>query len=278
MSTRSRPAFREGGLTVLTNRTARTGTAPATWPPRTAVVTGASSGIGREAALLLAAGGCRSLLVGRNGAALDEVAAATEGHRISVDLSAAGSEVAVASRASELLGDVDLLVCSAGLGAAGPFDVMSPEAIAELVAVNVLSPMALVRAMLPAMLDRGQGRILIVGSIAGALGVRGEVAYSATKAAMVGFADALRAEVAGRGITVTLCLPGVVDTPFFHRRGAPYVRRWPRPIPAALVAERMLAAAGRGSAEVWVPGWLLGAVRIHGAVPSLYRRLAGVFG
>ncbi len=265
-------------MTVLTNRTARTGTTPATCPPRTAVVTGASSGIGRETALLLAAGGCRSLLVGRNGVALDEVAAATEGHRISVDLSVAGSEVAVASRASELLGDVDLLVCSAGLGAAGPYDMMSPEAIAELIAVNVLSPMALVRAMLPAMLDRGQGRILIVGSIAGALGVRGEVAYSATKAAMVGFADALRAEVAGRGITVTLCLPGVVDTPFFHRRGAPYVRRWPRPIPAALVAERMLAGAGRGSAEVWVPGWLLGAVRVHGAVPSLYRKLAGVFG
>ncbi len=278
MSTRSRPAFREGGLTVLANRTTRPGVVPATWPPRTAVVTGASSGIGREAALLLAAGGCSSLLVGRNGAALDEVAAATEGHRIAVDLAEPGSELTVASRASELLGDVDLLVCSAGLGAAGPYDVMSPDAIAQLVAVNVLSPMTLVRAMLPAMLDRGQGRILIVGSIAGALGVRGEVAYSATKAAMVGFADALRAEVAGRGVTVTLCVPGVVDTPFFHRRGAPYVRRWPRPIPAALVAERMLAATGRGRADVWVPGWLRGAVRVHGAAPSMYRKLAGVFG
>ncbi|CAO5162839.1 Short-chain dehydrogenase [Frankia sp. AiPs1] len=278
MSTRSRPAFRDGGLTVLTNRVTRTSAAQPAWPPRTAVVTGASSGIGREAALLLAAGGCRSLLVGRNGAALDEVAAATESHRISVDLATTGAEATVASRASELLGDVDLLVCSAGLGAAGPFDAMSQEAIAQLVAVNVLSPMALVRSMLPAMLDRGQGRILIVGSIAGALGVRGEVAYSATKAAMVGFTDALRAEIGRRGISVTLCVPGVVDTPFFHRRGAPYVRRWPRPIPPALVAERMLAATGRGRAEVWVPGWLRGAVRVHDAAPSLYRGLAGVFG
>lgn len=241
-------------------------------------MTGASSGIGRETALLLASGGCRSLLVGRNGVALDEVAAATEGHRIAVDLSKPGSELTVASRASELLGDVDLVVCSAGLGAAGPFDAIPPAAISDLVAVNVLSPMLLVRAMLPAMLDRGQGRILLVGSIAGALGVRGEVAYSATKAALVGFANALRSEVSGRGVTVTLCLPGVVDTAFFHRRGAPYVRRWPRPVPAGLVAERMLAAAGRGDAEVWTPRWLSGAVRVQGAAPALYRRLAGVFG
>lgn len=253
-------------------------TSPGGWPPRTAVVTGASSGIGREAALLLADQNCRSLLVGRNGAALDEVAAATQGHRIAVDLARPGGEVTVASRASELLGDVDLLICSAGLGAAGPFDVMSPAAINDLIAVNVLAPMLLVRAMLPAMLDRGQGRILLVGSVAGALGVRGEVAYSASKAAMVGFADALRSEVAGRGIGVTLCLPGAVDTPFFHRRGAPYVRRWPRPIPAGLVAQRMLTATGRGDAEVWVPRWLSAAARVHGAAPSLYRRLAGVFG
>nr|WP_232235098.1 MULTISPECIES: SDR family NAD(P)-dependent oxidoreductase [Frankia] len=264
--------------TSLTGLALRAGSVVSTWPPRTAVITGASSGIGREAALLLAADRCRSLLVGRNGAALDEVAAATEGHRIAVDLSSPGSELMVSSRATELLGEVDLLVCSAGLGAAGPFEVMSPAAIAELVTVNVLSPMMLVRAMLPAMLDRGQGRILLVGSIAGALGVRGEVAYSATKAALLGFADALRSEVAGRGVTVTLCLPGVVDTPFFHRRGAPYVRRWPRPIPAGLVAQRMLAATGRGDAEIWVPRWLLGAVRVHGAIPSVYRRLAGVFG
>jgi short-subunit dehydrogenase len=217
-------------------------------------------------------------LVGRNGAALDEVAAAAEGHRIALDLSVPGTEITVAARAAELLGDIDLLVCSAGLGAAGPFEVMPPSAIADLVAVNVLAPMMLVRAMLPAMLDRGHGRVLLVGSVAGAVGVRGEVAYSATKSALVGFSDALRSEVAGRGVTVTLCLPGAVDTPFFRRRGAPYVRRWPRPVSAGLVAERMLAAVGRGDPEVWVPRWLAAAARVHGAAPPLYRRLAGVFG
>jgi short-subunit dehydrogenase len=257
--------------------TARSGRR-AGWPPRTAVVTGASSGIGRAAALLLAEQACETLLIGRNGPALDEVAGITNGHRMAVDLAQPTAAASVASRAHELLGDVDLLVCSAGLGYAGPFAAMTSDALADLVAVNVLSPLELVRAVLPRMLERGSGRILLVGSVAGALGVSGEVAYSATKAALVGFADALRSEVAGRGIGVTLCLPGVVDTPFFTNRGAPYLRRFPRPIPARVVATAMLAAAGRRQAEVWTPRWLAVAARVHGAAPSLYRRLAGVFG
>ncbi|MDT3438904.1 MULTISPECIES: SDR family oxidoreductase [unclassified Pseudofrankia] len=276
MSTRSRPAVQDRASRPVISRARAATSAP--WPPRTALVTGASSGIGRAAALQLAHEDTRVLLVGRNGVALDEVAAATGGHRFATDLAVVGSENAVASRAVEILGDVDLLVCSAGVGAAGPFEAMSSTALRNLVAVNVLSPMMLVRAVLPAMLERGEGRILLVGSVAGALGVRGEVGYSASKAALIGFADALRAEVAGRGITVTLCLPGAVDTPFFRRRGAPYVRRWPKPLPPGLVAERMLAAAGRGDAEVWVPGWMSLAARVHGAAPPIYRRLANVFG
>ncbi|MBL7497252.1 SDR family NAD(P)-dependent oxidoreductase [Frankia sp. CNm7] len=276
MSTRSRPAVHDRGSRPVVSRARAATSAP--WPPRTALVTGASSGIGRAAALRLADQDTQVLLVGRDGAALDEVAAVAGGHRFATDLAAVGSENAVASRAAELLGDVDLLVCCAGVGAAGPFDVMNPTRLRNLVAVNVLSPMMLVRAVLPAMLDRGRGRILLVGSVAGAVGVRGEVAYSASKAALVGFADALRYEVAGRGVSVTLCLPGAVDTPFFRRRGAPYVRRWPKPLPPGLVADRMLAACARGDAEVWVPGWMSLAARVHGLSPPIYRRLAGVFG
>ncbi|KLL11881.1 MULTISPECIES: SDR family oxidoreductase [Protofrankia] len=276
MYTPARPTVPDSRLHVVAEQSRFAGSRG--WPPRTALVTGASSGIGREAALLLGEMNCKVLLVGRNGVALDEVAASTSGHRIAVDLSVPGAEATVASRSEDLLGDLDLLVCAAGLGSAGPFDQLSHEALAELVAVNVLSPMALVRAVLPAMLERGHGRILLVGSVAGALGVRGEVAYSATKAALVGFADALRSEVAGRGVTVTLCFPGVVDTAFFRRRGAPYVRRWPRLQPARLVAERMLLATGRGQAEIWVPRWLSLAARVHGVTPTLYRRLAGIFG
>lgn len=260
----------------MISRVRSAGSAP--WPPRTAVVTGASSGIGRATALRLAEQNAKVLLIGRNGVALDEVAAATSGHRYATDLATPGTEGGVAARAAELLGDVDLLVLSAGVGAAGPFEAMSSDALRDLVAVNVLSPMMLVRAVLPTMLERGEGRILLVGSVAGALGVRGEVAYSASKAALVGFADALRAEVAGRGVVVTLCLPGAVDTPFFRRRGAPYIRKWPKPLPPTMVADRMLAAVGRGDAEVWVPGWMSLAARVHGLAPPVYRRLAGVFG
>jgi len=276
VSTRSRPAVQDRASRPVISRARAATSAP--WPPRTALVTGASSGIGRAAALRLAQEETRILLVGRDGGALDRVAASTGGHRFATDLAALGAENAVAARAAELLGPVDLLVLSAGIGAAGPFEVMSPSALRDLVTVNVLSPMMLVRAVLPAMLDRGEGRILLVGSVAGALGVRGEVAYSASKAALVGFADALRSEVAGRGIVITLCLPGAVDTPFFRRRGAPYVRRWPKVLPPDLVADRMLAGVARGDAEVWVPGWMSLAARVHGLAPPLYRRLANVFG
>ncbi|MBX6390300.1 MAG: SDR family NAD(P)-dependent oxidoreductase [Frankia sp.] len=276
MSTRSRPADHDRGSRPVISRARAATSAP--WPPRTALVTGASSGIGRAAALRLAHEDTRVLLVGRNGTALDEVAAATGGHRFAIDLAVTGAEHAVASRAAELLGDIDLLVCSAGVGAAGPFEMMSPSALRDLVTVNVLSPMMLVRAVLPRMLERGEGRILLVGSVAGAVGVRGEVAYSASKAALIGFADALRSEVAGRGVVVTLCLPGAVDTPFFRRRGAPYVRRWPKPLPAGLVADRMLTAVAHGEPEVWVPGWMSLAARVHGLAPPIYRRLASVFG
>jgi len=276
VSTRARPAVQDRTSRPVISRARAATSAP--WPPRTALVTGASSGIGRVTALRLADLDTEILLVGRNGTALDEVAAATGGHRFATDLAVVGSENAVASRATEILGNVDLLICSAGVGAAGPFEGMSTTALRNLVAVNVLSPMMLIRAILPGMLERGEGRILLVGSVAGALGVRGEVAYSASKAALVGFADALRSEVAGRGVTVTLALPGAVDTPFFRRRGAPYVRRWPKPLPPGLVADRMLAAASRGDAEVWVPGWMSLAARVHGIAPPIYRRLANVFG
>ena len=111
-------------------------------------------------------------VIGRNGHALDSVAALTNGHRIAVDLAQPAAAATVASRAHELLGDVDLLVCSAGLGYAGPFATMTSDTLAELVAVNVLSPLELVRALLPGMLDRGVGRVLLVGSVAGALELR----------------------------------------------------------------------------------------------------------
>src|SRR5438067_13172938 len=101
----------------------------------------------------------------------------------------------------------------------------------RLVTVNVLATLRLTRAVLPGMVARRRGHVVLVSSIAACLGVREEAVYAATKAALRAFADSVRYEVADAGVGVSVLVPGVVDTAFFDRRGTPYPRRRPRPRP-----------------------------------------------
>ncbi|MGH3329447.1 MAG: SDR family NAD(P)-dependent oxidoreductase [Streptomycetales bacterium] len=243
-----------------------------------ALVTGASSGIGAAAARRLAAAGCRILLLGRDAARLDAVTRDVAGVPLVADLAAAGGPEDAAARARDALGHVDLLVNNAGVGWAGEFAAMPDAAIGDLVAANLLAPVRLTRALLPAMVARGRGHIVVVSSIAGRTGVGGEAVYAATKAAAGVFADSLRYELAGTNVGVSVVVPGVVDTPFFGRRGVPYGRRWPRPIPPEQVADAIVRAVARERPEVFAPGWMRLPARLHGALPGLYRHLAGRFG
>jgi short-subunit dehydrogenase len=240
------------------------------------LVTGASSGIGRAVARRLAAAGARLAVHGRDGDALAELAGGRPEVRtiLTGDLTRPGVAEAAVADAAAALGAVDVVVAGAGAGWAGPFADMDMAEAERLVALNLMAPVRLTRAALPGMLERRRGRIVLIGSIAGRVGVPDEAVYAATKAGLAAFADSLRAEVAGSGIGVSLVTPGAVDTPFFDRRGRRYGRRIPRLVSPERVAGAVLRCVEGGRAEQTVPRWLAVPARLHGAAPGVYRSLA----
>ncbi|MGW8066051.1 SDR family NAD(P)-dependent oxidoreductase [Streptomyces ziwulingensis] len=246
---------------------------------RTALVTGASSGIGAAVARRLGdEGDWRLVLSGRDPSRLREVAEEASATAFAADLTLPGADRQLADFTLAAVGPVDLLVAGAGVGWAGEFLDMPPHAIDEVLGINVPATLRLVRLVLPGMVEAGSGRVVLIGSLAGSVAVRDEAVYSAAKAAIGAFADALRYELRGTGVGVTHVVPGVVDTPFFERRGTPYRRSRPRPVSAERVADAVRTAVVRGRDEVYVPGWLRLPCRVRGAAPGLYRRLATRFG
>ncbi|SEG41021.1 Short-chain dehydrogenase [Thermomonospora echinospora] len=245
---------------------------------RVALVTGASSGLGRATAAALAEAGAQVIVHGRDAARLAEVAGAVGGVAVPGDLAVPAEVERVAAAALDVAARIDVLVCNAGAGWAGPFEAMPAADGDRLVAVNLAAPIGLTRLLLPQMRRRGGGRLVYVTSIAGRLGVAGEAVYAATKAGLDAFAESLRQELRGSGVTVGVLVPGVVDTPFFVRRGAPYTRGRPRPLPPDRVAGALVRGIAAGSPEIYVPGWLRLPVAVRGLAPAVYRTLAGRFG
>ncbi len=233
-----------------------------------ALVTGASSGTGEAIARRLAGRAAPLVVTGRDPVRLEAVAAATGGHGVVADLTTTAGRAAVVAACGEH--GVGLVVHAAGVGAAGPFSGADEGTVDAVLAADLVAPVQLTRALWPAVRaaaqDRRGGHVVFVASIA-ALGVAGEAAYSAAKAGLRTFADALRLEEPGVGVTTVL--PGVVDTPFLARRG--YERSVPRPVPADRVAVATLRAVERGTAEVFVPRWLQVASVVQGAAPALFR-------
>lgn len=239
-----------------------------------AVVTGATAGIGRATVRELRGRGAHVVAVGRDEAALASLTEEYDVTPVCLDLRADGAAEQVVAAALDRHGRLDVAVANAGVGHAGSVATMTAECVDELLAVNVRAPVQLARAALPTMLAQGRGALVFVSSIAGALLVPGETVYSATKAAVEGFAEPLREELRGTGVTVSTVLPGVVATGFFDRRGTPYDRRFPRPIRAERVATAVAEAAVSGRARVVVPRWLAVPIRLRGAAPGLYRAMS----
>jgi NAD(P)-dependent dehydrogenase (short-subunit alcohol dehydrogenase family) len=256
---------------------------------KVALVTGGSSGIGAATARALATAGARPLIAGRDPARLRAIADQTGGIALACDLAVPEGPadlVAAATRAVATLpgapGDaaagIDILVSNAGLGWAGPIGEITAEKITELVAVNLTAPMQLTRLLAPGMIARGRGRVVFVSSIAAATGVRGEAVYSATKAGLVSFAESLAYELDGHDVRVSVVVPGVIDTPFFDRRGRPYGRKRPGPQPPERVARAIVACLEHDRGVSYVPRWMRLPAWLHGAAPGTFRALATRFG
>ncbi len=243
-------------------------------PGTRVLVTGGSSGIGAATVEAFTARGCRVVAVGRDARALDDVARCTGATPHVADL----TDPQAITTVVEEVGEIDVLVAAAGLGWAGHVTDMAADELDALVHVNVLAPMRLTRAVLPGMLRQGRGHLVFVSSIAGHMAVGHEAVYSATKAAVNVLAASVRHEVAAHGIGVSVVAPGVVNTPFFARRGVPYTRRFPRPVSASTVAAGIVRAVDRGRAEVFVPRWLRLPARLRGAAPGLTDALQRRFG
>lgn len=197
---------------------------------RTALITGASSGIGETFAHALAKQGLDLILVARSEDKLRALAkqlAELYSRRVEVvsaDLSLAGAAQKVKTAVDALGMPVDLLINNAGFGTVGSFAKQEPERERQEILLNAAAVVDMAHAFLPGMLQRKQGGIINVASAAAFQPLPFMAVYAATKAFVLSFSHALRGEVRSKGVTVTALCPGPVDTPFFEATGVDKLR------------------------------------------------------
>jgi hypothetical protein len=228
-----------------------------------ALVTGASSGIGRELARGLAARGHAVVLVARRAERLAEAArelTARHGVRaepIVCDLADRAARGAIPGRLAGLGLRVDVLVNNAGFGVGGPFHESRLDLELDMLHVLCEAPLELTRHFLPSMVERRSGAVLNVASTAGMQPLPHSAGYGAAKAHMLSLTEAVHAEVRRHGVSVTALCPGPVHTELFERNDHP-VERLPRPLwlHADRVAEAGLQGLERGR-RVVIPGRII---------------------
>ncbi|MGE0254440.1 MAG: SDR family NAD(P)-dependent oxidoreductase [Alphaproteobacteria bacterium] len=207
---------------------------------RIALVTGAARGIGRATALELACGGAVLALHGRSTESLADTVAAIRaaggavGSLHTADLTTAAAASGLADEVLARHGHLDILINNAGALTLGSPAELPPDELARLLAVNVVAPWALMRAMLPAMRTRGRGVIVNISSIRSRLPDRGFGAYCATKAGLLAVTQCLHHELAGTGVRVVALSPGLTATGMadaIHAYSGPQAGTAPADIP-----------------------------------------------
>jgi len=218
---------------------------------RTALLTGATGGLGRAIAGALAGRGAKLVLSGRKAEALEALAAELpgEGHRIvPSDLAEPGA----AEKLAEEAGDVDVLVANAGLPGTGRLPDYTSERLESTLRVNLEAPMHLARAFEPGMIERGKGHMVFISSLSGKSATPLSSVYNATKFGLRGFALGLRADLDPLGIGVSIVSPGTI------REAGMYADSGADPIPGLgtgspqQVADAVVKAIERNKVEIAV--------------------------
>ena len=184
---------------------------------RTALVTGASRGIGRACAVLLARQGARVVLAARNEELLGEVAAEIaasggEAHAMALDLADHEQVPGAVRQLPKEFAAVDILVNNAGITADNLLARMTLDQWQRVLDVNLTGVFVLTKALVRGMMRRRFGRVVSVSSVAGVLGNAGQANYAASKAGLIGFSKSLARELLSRGITVNVVAPGFIET------------------------------------------------------------------
>ncbi len=246
---------------------------------KTAVVTGASSGMGRLLALRFAREGARVALVARREAELQQLAGEIErsgGQALALpcDVAERDQVFATALEAQHRLGAVDILVNNAGYGHHRRFLEWDLDDMERMMRVNFFGTLYWTKALLPQMVQRRCGWIVVMASVAGKLGVPEESAYAASKFAQVGLAEALAYEVEDAGVHVLTVCPGTIDTPFFDAealaRMPPVANRMM--IEPEQVIDAIIDALAHGKYEITVPRFIALGYLVRVLAPGVMRR------
>lgn len=213
-----------------------------------ALLTGATGGIGRAIARALHARGAAVLLSGRRTDLLEEMRSELDERAECLPADLAGARAA--AELAERAGAVDVLVANAALPASGRLDSFTPEEIDRALDVNLRAPMQLTRALLPGMLERERGHVVLVSSLNGKVASVGSVVYSATKFGLRGFAAGLREDLHGSGVGVTVVYPGFVSEAGMFADAEVRLPRWVGTVTPEQVADAVVAGVEQGRAEI----------------------------
>lgn len=241
------------------------------------IITGGSSGIGLALARIYAARGARISLLARSLPALEAARAELAKDRgeasvriESADVADEDQTLAAIYKCEHTFGPCDILITSAGIVEPGRFEALSSSAFHQQLQTNLFGSVHAVRAVYVAMKERRSGRIMLVSSGAGLIGIYGYTAYCASKFALHGFADALRSEAKPHGVVVSVCFPPDTETPQFSREldhrplEATVIMGRVAPWSSEAVAARIARAIDKGQFEVFF-GWTLWALGRFGS-------------